>query len=385
MRRLVLLLSIALATPAHARPAPEPEPEVQEDPLSLVALLIRDGHWDRAAQVLDAIDPKAETLDKPRHRTLLGLVALRRDDKELAIAAFTDAKALGAGDPLIDLYLAQALLDLDRAPEAYAAVAGAGAAALAMPQSWLLRARAAQAAGLDDEAWAALIEGGERFPERAHDFAVRQVMLLVDLGLYRGAVEIGRDLLAEATDDPGPWIAVGESLRRAGQAAEAATLLEEARLRFPADPSIPVRLAGALVAAQRPLAAAVLLEQEALMHPELALEAAECFRRAGALGKALSLNTRVPSSRDRYQQRLGLLLEAEDWPRASMLEPRLRREGLLDNDEIAYALGYAWFRLGDHEAALRLLRGIADPSTFERATALREAMARCDADPLGCS
>jgi len=382
MRRwLLLTLSLSLAGPALARRGPEPEVQVDEDPLALVALLIRDGHWDRAAAVLESLTDDAEGLDVPRHRGLQGLVRLRLGRPDDAIAGLEEAQALGSEEPLLGLYLAQGYLDAGRFADAYAAGASAGPAAEALPAGWMLRAAAAQKAGLSEAAWDALIEGGQRFPDRADDFGLRQVLLMVDLGLHREAAARGRDLLAASVK---PWKAVAEALRRAGEPSEAAGLLEEARLRFPEDEELPLRLAGALVEAGRPRAAGALLEAEAALRPELALEAAECYRRAGWIPRALSLNARVPDPAARYQQRLGLLIEGEDWGRATMLEPRLRRHELTNQDEVAYALGYAWFRVGDGERATALLRGIADPAAFERATKLREAIARCDEDPLGC-
>ncbi len=369
----LLFVSLFVSPSAIARRAAAPQAHTEEDPLALVALLIRDGHWDRAQTVLAGIG--VQGVDGGRYYTLQGLIFLRQQEPERAAESLVLAREHGEHGPFVGLYLAQALLDLDRAPEALAALEEGWETAQSLAAAWLLRAEAAKRAHLPEEAFVALGEGGDRFPERAEAFRLRQVLLLVELRLYQSAVDQGRQLLA-TTDSPRAWATVGEALRRAGQPEEAARLLEEARLRFPEDPNLVLRLAAALVDAELPLAAGVLLEREALLRPELALEAAECFRRAGQLTRALSTNARVTEAEARYRQRLGLLLEAEDFQRAAALEPRLSRVGLLREDPVVYAMAYARFRIGDLEGAGELLGRISDPEVFEQATRLREAMSR---------
>ena len=56
-------------------------------------------------------------------------------------------------------------------------------------------------------------------------------------------------------------------------------------------------------------AAAGVLEQAAGQHPDLAAEAAEIYRRAGRLHRALVLNAHVQDQQRKFKQRLALLME----------------------------------------------------------------------------
>ena len=66
------------------------------------------------------------------------------------------------------------------------------------------------------------------------------------------------------------------------------------------------------------------------------------------------------------------------------LGPRLQRLNLTREDDVAYGLAYALFMTGDLEQAEAMLTGIGDPELFTKATALRQAMARCKESPESC-
>lgn len=118
--------------------------------------------------------------------------------------------------------------------------------------------------------------------------------------------------------------------------------------------------------------------------PALASDAAELYRRAGDVGRALMLNAEEPDQPKKLRQRMGLLVELDRFEEAAALEPRLKRQGLLQDEEVAYALAYALYRTGRPDRAEAHLKVVQRPELFESATALREAMARCHADPWMC-
>lgn len=380
MRRFQALLLVVLAAPllgAKGRPA-DPGTEVEElDRAALAARLIADGYWDRAAVVLEEVDPDADPdLARARFFTLRGLVRAHAGRHADAAGDFRLALAEPGADPLVHLQLAQSLLLTEDAAGALAALDAAGEVGANLSGTWLLRARAHLAQQDVRGAWVALVRGEDRFPAEL-EFARQRVFLLVREGLFQAAVAEGRMLLARMPDDPTAWLVIGESLRQAGETREALLLLEEARLRFPADADVAGQLARLYLEEGHPAAAGEILQVAAEVKPELFPAAAESFRQAGALQRALYLNGRVTDPVEKARQRLGLYVELGDWARAAALEDRLDRLGLLAQDPLRYALAYAWFRLGDLDRAEGFLKGIADPRVFQDATSLRQAMQEC--------
>lgn len=382
---------VALGGLAIAR---EPVPEASDD-VALAGLLVRDGDWARAAEVLDRVDAGARGLDVTRYHTLRGLVALHEDRPADAVPEFEQAiaSALAAGDRgdrerkaasdvdptgLLQLHLARAQLGAGAPAAALVALDRSGEVGAALPGTYLLRAEAHDALGEPDDAWNALAAGAARFPDEPN-LRRQQVFLLVRLGLFREARALGERLLADADASGDAYaddaVAISEALRRGGDAAQAQVILESALLAHGDDRDLLVQAARAAIDADQPRTAARFLERATEVDPALALEASEAYRRAGDTDAALRMNGLVADPVAKVRQRLGLLLEAEAWDRALALEERLVRLGLDGDDGVAYGLAFAAFRIGDAARAERWLRDITDPEAFRRATELRAALA----------
>ncbi len=350
---LISALGAAFGAGEGRRASKEAEVTSVVDPqeqLSLAAMLIGDGNWDRAGTALAEIDPSHPELDRARYHTLLALLALQSNDNEAAVRALRAAMDAGADEPRLYAHLARALSGLEE-PDLVGA-------------------------------WEVLETASAKYPEQAM-YDEQRVLILVQLGLYQAARDLGTQIEAERGLSVETQMVIGEAMHRAGQTEQGLVVLEQALLRHPEHEELPLRLARLYLAAEMPLTAALLLQRAVESQPDLALEAAECFRRAGQPERALMMNAQVPDPRDAARQRLGLLLEVQAFERAISLSPRLARLGLLDEDEVRYGLAYAWFQSGDATRADGLLKGIADPQVFARASALRQAMEACVADG-GC-
>ncbi|MCO4745733.1 MAG: tetratricopeptide repeat protein [Proteobacteria bacterium] len=382
MGRLLLALCLC-AGPMLTSVAVAAEEAADVDPVALAALLIRDGHWDRAATALSDVDLSVEGVDRGRYHTLLGMIALHESRFADAVTAFEDALAVGPAEPMLYLQLAQARLGSEDFDGALAAVDQAGSLEDTVAAVWLLRSRSHWGAKRYDEGYAALLEGIRRFPERG-DLAQHQVLLLVELGLFREAVEVGRVYLAGDDVEAPAYVLLAEAMRQAGEHREAIELLEAARLRFPAHQDVLIQLAGTWLAHGVPSAAGVVLQEAAEIDPKFALEAAECFRQAGEIDRALYMNGLVVDAEAKVRQRLGLLIESERFEQALALEMRLIRHGMAEDSGVAYALAYARFMTGDRSGAETWLTRITDTKIFEAATQLRTVMAACEEEPWTC-
>lgn len=378
MRLLPCLLAALLALPAAAE-----TPEV--DHLALAAVLLRDGHIDRAARVLDGVDPEAEELDRARYHTLRGVIALRQQDFRGALDALDAAVAAGAVDPSLHLYRARSAYALDDCGTALSALDAAGdAVTTGGPDMFVIPAECHWRGGRHGLSLAALDAGQAAHPEH-RGFARARIQRLVELGLFQAAVEAGRAFVAGGAAALDDHLFVSEALLRAGEPAEARALLEEARLVFGDDLRILVQLGHAWLGADHAIIGARMFERAALYDPAYSRDAAEIYREQGLFARALALNGRLFEQPAKLRQRLALLLDMQRFEAAAALEPRLSRLGLLaEDEELRYALAYARFRLGDFAAAESHLRRLRSPAMFERAGQLRKAMADCRAGVSRC-
>ena len=374
---LILLGALPLAGLAVAQ-------DDEVDYVELAAVLMRDGEAERAAEALKNVDPAAEGVDLATYHTVRGLIAMETQQLAEAAEAFAAAAAAGQADPLIHLYRAQALFGLEQYAEAITAIEQAGPAVEGLSGAWLMRAHALWMQRRQQEALDVLAEASARFPANT-SFQRRQVFYLIEAGLYQQAAELGRDYLTRVDGKPEDFVAIGTALRRGRSFDEALRFLEAARLAHPEDGNIGKALAQTWLEKGNPYAAAEILAIEAERDPTLLAEAAELFRRAGHPARALTLNARVTDSSRKLKQRVGILLELTRFDQVAGMEAALYRAGLLDDEDIRYALAYAHFRGGNFEAVERHLAALTRPELFRKATELRRLMQDCADARWSCS
>jgi tetratricopeptide (TPR) repeat protein len=380
----LLLSSLLLLV---AAPAAE-----EVDPLALAALLLKDGHADRASAVLQEVDPKSETLDQPKYFFLRGLIEADQGRfKEAARSFQGSVRAIRASpehsaDPrLRDLHVlwAQAHQQAGESAEAVAALDAAGPLLAQSTEADLLRGVAERSRGRTTEAWTALRRGRTRAPDHL-ELLRQQVSLAIEVGLF----ETSRGPIAELLGHPGATaedaLLIAQSLRAAKQMLLAAEVLERARLRF-SGRAIETQLARAYLEGGWTDTAGALLRRAVLaVDPGLAPDAAEVLRRAGKTRAALEVNGLVGDQKSKVRQRLGLLIELERFEEAAALAPRISRLGLLAEEPIAYALAYAEFRGGRYGLAESRLSKIQDPDLFAKAAELRRAIEACTRPEAWC-
>ena len=390
MKRALLAALLLAVGSALAQDDPAPGGEAQSQPeepvefLSLAAVLIGDGNYQRARNVLARVDTDGEDVDLARYHTLSGLVALNLDELPLAAGHFEDAIAAGQAEPVVWLYLAQAYFGQELYAQALDALDQAGDDATRVPSVFLMRAQAHWQLGDYRAAWDWLQRGRGAFPDRAGDFARRQVFLLVDQGLYQEAADLGLDFLETGRASSQDAVAIGNALREADQHRQAAIVLEKARAADPDNPLVAKVLSHAYLDQGNTLAAADVMRVAAVHDPALVSDAAELYRRAGWLIQALSLNAQVIDQAKKLKQRLAIFVELQRFEQAAGMERDLERVGLLGDEDIRYALAYALFKAGDFDRAEAHLQKLTRGDLFRRATELRRAMEQCAEQPWRC-
>ncbi|MEM7055194.1 MAG: hypothetical protein AAF446_11730, partial [Pseudomonadota bacterium] len=107
--------------------------------------------------------------------------------------------------------------------------------------------------------------------------------------------------------------------------------------------------------------------------------------RAGWLMQALSLNAQVIDQSRKLKQRLAIFVELGRFDQAAGMHNDLTRVGLLEDEDIRYALAFAYFRIGDFDQAERQLVQLTRADLFRKAAELRRIMEQCAEEPWLCA
>lgn len=354
------------------------------DSLELAAVMLKDGHSDRALLALQSVDLENKKTDLARFYTLQGLAYLNLDDLVAAKDSLQHAVKSGQKDQTIFIYLAQAYFGLKDYQQAIQAIVKAGDAAKKDAALINLKAESYWHLKETDAAINALNEGLKIFPGEFR-FLKRKVFYFVELGLYQEAVKLGREYLKRSKAAAADYIAFGNALRLSREYEEALNILEIARLQFPQDEMVAKLLAHTYLDQGKLNAAAFILEQAALLNPGLQAEAAEIYRRAGRFHKALTLNESISDQKTKLKQRLSILLALKQFERAANMESSLYRTGLLEDQDVRYALAYALFSSHRFPEANKHLDHLKNAELFRKGTELRRLMEVCKTEPWQCT
>ncbi len=381
---LAMLLALAFCAPVFAQ-------DEEVDFVELAAVLVQDGNYDRAENALQNVELAAGDIDLGRYHSIYGLIHMNRGNNELAIQSFNDAINNGLVDEtteqtpeVIYIYLAQCHYGLEQYRETIRSLERAGETARRLSSTHSLRAHSHWLLGEKRETWAVLDQASRLFPAN-NQFLRRKVFYLIEMGLFKEAAELGRAYLDRAEGNVDDYVAIGNALRKAGDFNEALGFLEAARLQHPAHENVGKVLAHTYIARGDQLAAAEIFQQLAQSNPELISEAAELYRRAGKPYRALTLNQQIVDPATKLKQRLAIFLALERFDQITAMEDAMIRAGLLTDENLIYALAYAWFKVGDFRATERYLTRLTQPDLFRKATELREVMEDCADERWKCS
>ncbi len=380
--------------------AEEKKATEEVDHIALATILVKDGNYNRASIVLREVNLKSPGVDRLQYFTLMGLIALNRTVYKEAVqhlekAEFyaqmasqgklkgTEQRLDRKPNPLLHIFLAQARFGLQDYRGAIAAIKKAGATGKKLSATYLMLSQCYWRTKNYLEAYRTLEEGLQRFP-KISELARQKVLLLINMGLFQKATEESQTVLANESLKSTDYIAIGEALRRSKALGRAAELLEYARLRYPNQDEILLQLGRIYLDLKQALTAATLFRQAALLKPQMALDAAELYRRAGQPLSALYLNTFVRNQKDKIRQRLGLFIESGQFEEAAALFPRLSRLELLEDENVVYALAYAYFKTGRLKTAVSWLKRIKSSELFTKAIELRKAIEICAGHPGRC-
>ena len=342
------------------------------DYLGIAALMVRDGNYDRAETALERVDPKAEGVDTAQYYTLKGLLAVRRSEFRDAIRNFEAAIENGQENPVINVYLAQAYFGNGQYEQTVDAI-GRVQNLNQFPELIGIKAQSEWETGDVRGAFTTINRAIATFPSK-HYFQQQKIFFLIELDLNQEAAAESMKYLDKVGDDPNAYLTIGEALRRGGEKERTIRFYEMANLKFPKNERVRLALANAYASNDQPLIAARIVEQAAASNGKLYYEAAELYRRAGVLNRALYLNSLVTDQQKKAVQRFNFLLEMERFEEAMALEKRLDRLGALEEDGMRYAMAYVHFHAQHFDRASEYLNRITSSEYFREATQLRKAI-----------
>jgi|GEM_PF-1900796 len=359
------------------------------DPLALAARLLDGGHPARAASVLADVDDTVpdDELDKARLYTLRGVVALQLQDNQGALDNLEKALRAGAEDVVLHRYAAYAAFALGNCKKTLGHIKRAQDHAWNRVETIAIRSECLRRQQLPGRALNVLRRGQRRFVNDTR-LLEREVAVLVEHQLFQEAFDGAARLVLHPqphVDDPveNKLGLVGAFLR-AGAAKAGVELAEMVHLQHFDDVRTVEVLGHAYAQANRPLAGAQLFAGLSFQDASHTSAAVELYRRAGRPQAASWLLPRIADRKERLRQRLGLLLEEKRYEEAAALAPKLKQTGLLDDDQLLYALAFAEFSAGRHDAAERHARAVKDPAVFRQATDLMQAIGRCKREASTC-
>jgi tetratricopeptide (TPR) repeat protein len=352
--------------------------------IELAAIMLRDGHSDRAILALQGVDLEDEDTDLARFYTLQGLAYMNLNDFVAAKDSFQLAISSGQQEKTIYVYLAQVNFSLKNYQETLQAITEAGQLINNYPALFAIKARAYWQLEEAEQAINTLNEAEQLFPGD-YRFLKQKVFYFVELELYHEAAKLGRKYLSLSHAKAEDYVAIGNALRLSKAYEEAADILEIARLQFPNNDVVAKLLAHVYLDQDQLNSAAFILEQAAMLNSELLSEAAEIYRRAGRFHKALTLNEAIGDQKVKLKQRLSILLALKRFELVANMESALYRNGLLDDQHVRYALAYAFFSTGRHAAANDHLDHLTDADLFRRGIELRRLMEICKTEPWQCT
>jgi len=381
-RQLILIIllfgyccNIAWAEESQAQPT---------DLIELAAIMLRDGHYDRALLALQGVDLEDEETDFARFYTLQGLAYMNLNDFVAAKDSLQLAIDNGQQEKTIYVYLAQVNFSLKNYQETIQAILNAAELVRNYPSLFVIKARAHWHLKETAQAINALNEAEQLFPDD-YRFLKQKVFYFVELALYQEAAKLGRKYLTLSQAKAEDYVAIGNALRLSKAYQEAMNILEIARLMFPNNDVVAKLLAHVYLDQDKLNSAAFILEQAALLNSDLLSEAAEVYRRAGRFHKALTLNEAISDQKIKFKQRLSILLALKQFEQAANMESSLYRTGLLDDQHVRYALAYALFSSGRYPEANNHLDYLKDAELFRRGIELRRLMEICKTEPWQCT
>ena len=353
------------------------------DHIALAALLLRDGHIDKADAALESVDLEDTSIDLMRYHTLKALVALKQGLYAESNKHFLLSFKEGQEDKTIFLYMAQNSFKLQKYKEALGYLDAAAELSKEKASLYSLRAEIHWRLDEQEKALGVLQEAMQRF-NNEYTLLKQRFFYFISLGLYQSALNDAHIYLNHAQLDEKSALVFINAFKKAEQLDDAIALAEELLLKFDQSAKLTALLAYLYIDKGMLQSAADLFDKASIKDTQYTKESAELYRRAKNFVLSLYKNSQLLDTQEKLKQRIAIYLEYKAYEKVVVSRNALERSGLLKDENIRYALAYSYYMVGEFDKCERELKKLTKSELFTKATELRKNIQKCKTDGWEC-
>lgn len=354
--------------------------EEELDKLPLVALLLKNGHLERAERVYGTLTEEEKKAEAVKFSVVSGLLSLAKSDFAKARESFLEARAQGHQDPELAISIAQASYGLKDYENVVEELEAQKMIFQERPRVSILYLESLWKLKRYDSAFTELKGLMTKNPELSL-FKVSFVQFMLDLGLLQSSLEWIMQPEHATTWDTKDIMILASLFHAQKSDDHLVQLLQYGALLFPENTDLKFQLAAHYAKKGQFLAAASVLDQ---FEQKFAIELSELYRQSGFFTRADYLATLARDSKERTRQKLTLYLSEAQYDKAVTLEDSLTGQGLLSSDQLRYALAYAFYRVRDFDKSEFHLSRVQDGQIYSKALQLRSSVEKCRENIWSC-
>lgn len=418
------IISIILTMSIFAISSFSQEDEMAVDHLAMASMMIYDARYDIAKDELKLVDKNDPTFDEAKFYTVSGVLDSKLDNHENAVLNYKKAieatkikeyKApktqkkekylfsIGSSEvekksseptynpeavradkiSQLYMYLSQSYYKIKDYKNTVISLDSAGERGKNKAALYTLRAECYWKLKDYSKSINALSVGLAKFPDNTR-LLKQKFYYYADLKLYQAAMDASKAYMSKAGSGASEYVVLAQMLIGANEINQAITLLEEAKLKYPKDATVGVLLGHMYLKKNMKNTTAHLFELSSNYDKKYLKDAIEMNRRAQRLPHAIYLNSQNPDKVDQVKQDIAISLDRGEFKKIIGFKEALERYKLLDDENMRYALAYAYYMAGDYNKAEEHLKRITDSELFSKATLIRKNIEKCQNDAMEC-
>jgi tetratricopeptide (TPR) repeat protein len=391
---LWLLLNVVSAATLLISTSVMAKAEDEVDHLKLASMLVSNGHYARADAELSKVPKEQQKEDSIAFHTTRGLIELNAKQYLKAQKVFVKAlksvktsRGLKGKDrkeklKALKLYMLQCSFGQKNYQSVVSQIE-ANPGVLKKNLAWSLKVASLWNLGQKAKAWQTLNKAAIKFPKDT-SFQLQKVNYLLELDLRNEALLEAKAAVNERDLSATDLLKLGGQFKARKQLDSALWFFEYGVLKYPSAELLTVELAHTYTLKGWNLAAANIFEKLALRKPKYYGDVSELYRQQGKLIRAEYFNGLVEDQQKKFRQRFSLALGQQNFARALSMQPTLSRLGLLEDQNLIYALAFTQYQMGSLNPAKQTLAKITDAKLFEKVVALQSTIKECEAKPWEC-